>query len=145
MARKNALLRLTSRLIVRRDALRKALNGDLDSFRKFSELSVVGETSMPPSTRPMTELLAARGNREPGARTDRARPSANRCRSLWPVRVLRRQDSEARLNALPYTNSCIDCQRENERAGQSRALSPTPSGGRRFTKSRRGRRERLED
>ena len=43
MARKDALLRLTSRLIARRDALRKALNGDLDSFRKFSELSVVGD------------------------------------------------------------------------------------------------------
>jgi len=27
---------------------------------------------------------------------------------------------EARLNALPYTNSCIDCQRENERTGQIR-------------------------
>src|SRR5205823_4613327 len=26
--------------------------------------------------------------------------------------------AEARLNALPYTNSCIDCQRENERRGQ---------------------------
>ena len=27
--------------------------------------------------------------------------------------------AEARLNALPYTNSCIDCQRENERHGQA--------------------------
>ena len=43
MARKDALLRLTSRLIARRDALRKALNGDLDSFRKFSELNAVGD------------------------------------------------------------------------------------------------------
>ena len=43
MARKDALLRLTARLIARRDALRKALNGDLDSFRKFSELNVVGD------------------------------------------------------------------------------------------------------
>ncbi len=25
--------------------------------------------------------------------------------------------AEARLNALPYTNTCIDCQRENERSG----------------------------
>ena len=25
--------------------------------------------------------------------------------------------AEARLNALPYTNSCIECQRENERNG----------------------------
>jgi DnaK suppressor protein len=27
--------------------------------------------------------------------------------------------AEVRLNALPYTNSCIDCQRENERRGHS--------------------------
>ena len=32
--------------------------------------------------------------------------------------------SEARLNALPYTNSCIDCQRENERHGQAFGRSP---------------------
>jgi DnaK suppressor protein len=25
--------------------------------------------------------------------------------------------AEARLNALPYTNTCIDCQRQNERTG----------------------------
>jgi DnaK suppressor protein len=25
--------------------------------------------------------------------------------------------TEARINALPYTNSCIDCQRDNERSG----------------------------
>src|SRR3974377_215446 len=43
MARKDALLRLTSRLIARRDALRKAINGDLDGFRKFSEGSGVGD------------------------------------------------------------------------------------------------------
>jgi len=30
--------------------------------------------------------------------------------------------SEARLNALPYTNCCIDCARENERHGQSRPM-----------------------
>jgi DnaK suppressor protein len=34
--------------------------------------------------------------------------------------------SEARLNALPYTNSCIDCQRENERTGQSSMLEHDP-------------------
>ncbi len=43
MARKDALLRLTGRLIARRDALRKALSGDLDSFRKFSDLNAVGD------------------------------------------------------------------------------------------------------
>jgi len=32
--------------------------------------------------------------------------------------------AEPRLNALPYTNTCIDCQRDQERAGQSRAMDP---------------------
>jgi len=43
MARKDALLRLTSRLVARRDALRKAINGDLDSFRKFAAVRGVGD------------------------------------------------------------------------------------------------------
>jgi len=43
MARKDALLRLTSRLIARRDALRKAINGDLENYRNFSEVSGVGD------------------------------------------------------------------------------------------------------
>ena len=34
------------------------------------------------------------------------------------------QISAARLNALPYTDSCINCQRENERRGHSRAPDP---------------------
>ena len=32
--------------------------------------------------------------------------------------------SAARLDALPYTDSCINCQRENERQGHSRAPDP---------------------
>ena len=55
MARKDALLRLTSRLIARRDALRKALSGDLDSFRKFATSAASATTSMrrlkPPTTK----------------------------------------------------------------------------------------------
>ena len=38
MARKDALLRLHARLVARRDALRKALNGDQDSFRELAAL-----------------------------------------------------------------------------------------------------------
>src|SRR3954463_12631673 len=43
MARKDALLRLHSRLVTRRDALRKALNGDLDSLREYNSTFVVGD------------------------------------------------------------------------------------------------------
>ncbi len=44
MARKDAMLRLHARLVARRDALRKALNGDLDSFREFAATNDVGDS-----------------------------------------------------------------------------------------------------
>ena len=44
--------------------------------------------------------------------------------------------AEARLNALPYTNSCIDCQRENERFGQTAVSTAESSAGPRSTTSR---------
>ena len=44
MARKDALLRLHSRLITRRDALRKALSGDLDSLREYKSTFDVGDS-----------------------------------------------------------------------------------------------------
>src|SRR5213082_2596684 len=43
MARKDALLRLHSRLVARRDALRKALTGDMEGFRQFAAMDVVGD------------------------------------------------------------------------------------------------------
>jgi DnaK suppressor protein len=109
MARKDALLRLTSRLIARRDALRKALNGDLDSFRKFSELSVVGDN---------VDAAVDSANDEICSLQRIAGGVYGRCEFCGG------KISEARLNALPYTNSCIDCQRENERAGQTRGMEP---------------------
>src|SRR5947207_15918646 len=120
MARKDALLRLTTRLIARRDALRKALNGDLDSFRKFSELSVVGDNvdaAVDSANDEICSQLVEIESRELGQiehalqRIDAG--VYGRCEFCGG------KISEARLNALPYTNSCIDCQRENERNGVS--------------------------
>ena len=54
--------------------------------------------------------------------------------------------AEARLNALPYTNSCIDCQRENERAGQTRApRARVQAVGEGLREAARGRRHRFQD
>jgi DnaK suppressor protein len=125
MARKDALLRLTSRLIARRDALRKALNGDLDSFRRFSELNAVGDNvdaAVDSANDEICSQLVEIESRELGQIEHALQRIAagvyGRCE------FCRGKISEARLNALPYTNSCIDCQRENERAGQTRALEP---------------------
>jgi len=123
MARKDALLRLTSRLIARRDALRKALVGDLESFRKFSELSGVGDNvdaAVDSANDEICSQLVEIESREltqiEHALQRIAAGVYGRCEYCGG------KISEQRLNALPYTNSCIDCQRENERLGQHRGM-----------------------
>src|SRR5262245_163742 len=125
MARKDALLRLTSRLVARRDALRRAIHGDLDSFRKFSAVSGVGDNvdqAVDSANDEISSQLVEIESRELGqiehALQRIAAGAYGRCESCG------RRISAARLNALPYTNSCIDCQRENERRGHSRTLDP---------------------
>jgi DnaK suppressor protein len=123
MAGKDALLRLTARLIARRDALRKTLNDDLDSFRKDSEVSVVGDNvdaAVNLATDEICSQLVELESRELGQIVHALYRIAvgvhGRCESCGG------KISAARLNALPYTNCCIDCQRENEREGYSTAL-----------------------
>ena len=125
MARKDALLRLTSRLMARRDALRKALNGDLDSFRKFSQISGVGDNvdaAVDSANDEICSQLVEIESKELGQIEHALQRNAagvyGRCEYCGG------KISEARLNALPYTSSCIDCQRENERTGQMRGLEP---------------------
>ena len=122
MARKDALLRLTTRLMARRDALRKAISGDLDSFRKFSAVSVGDnvDAAVDSANDEISSQLVEIESRELGQIEHALQRIAagvyGRC-EFCSGKI-----SEARLNALPYTNSCIDCQRENERMGQNRGL-----------------------
>jgi len=126
MDRKLALLRLTARLIARRDALRKTLDDDLDSFRKdSSEVSGVGDNidaAVDSATDEICSQLVELESRELGqvqhALQRIAVGAYGRCESCGG------KISAARLNALPYTNRCIDCQRENERGGHSTLLEP---------------------
>src|SRR5215468_5564493 len=125
MARKDALLRLTSRLVARRDALRKAINGDLDSFQKFSAVAGVGDNvdaAVDSANDEISSQLVEIESRELGQIEHALQRIAagvyGRC-EFCGGRI-----AEARLNALPYTNSCIDCQRENERTGQANLLEP---------------------
>src|SRR3954469_10477417 len=120
MARKDALLRLHSRLVARRDALRKALNGDMESFRKFADLNVVGDNvdaAVDTANDEISSQLVEIESRELGqiehALQRIVEGVYGRCEFCGG------KIAEARLNALPYTNTCIDCQRENERNGQA--------------------------
>jgi DnaK suppressor protein len=118
MARKDALLRLHARLVVRRDALRKALNGDLEGFREFAATTDVGDNvdaAVDTANDEICSQLAEIESRELGQIEHALKRIVDgvygRCEYCGG------KIAEARLNALPYTNSCIDCQRENERNG----------------------------
>jgi DnaK suppressor protein len=120
MARKDALLRLHVRLVTRRDALRKALSGDMDSLRLYNSTFVVGDSvdaAIDSANDEISTQLAELESREL-EQIERAldrigRGVYGRCEFCGE------KVAEARLNALPYTNTCIDCQRENERQGDS--------------------------
>ena len=118
MARKDSLLRLHARLVARRDALRKALNGDQDSFRELAALDVVGDNvdaAVDNANDEISSQLVEIESRELSqiehALKRIVEGSYGRCEFCGG------KIAEARLNALPYTNSCIECQRENERNG----------------------------
>src|ERR1700730_9228872 len=120
MARKDALIRRKSRVLSGREALRKALNGDLDSFRKFGELNGVGDNvdaAVDSANDEICSQLVEIETRELGQIEQALQRIAagvyGRCEFCGG------KIAEPRLNALPYTNTCIDCQRENERNGDA--------------------------
>jgi DnaK suppressor protein len=107
-------------LVARRDALRKALNGDIDSFRELAALDVVGDSvdaAVDTANEEISSQLVEIESRELSQIEHALQRIVDghygRCE------FCNEKIAEARLNALPYTNSCIDCQRENERNGLS--------------------------
>lgn len=118
MARKDALLRLSSRLIARRDALRKALDGDLDSLRELRASHDVGDSvdaAVDSANDEISSQIAEIESRELGQIEHALARIADGQYGL--CEYCGNKIAVARLNALPYTNSCIDCQREQERNG----------------------------
>jgi DnaK suppressor protein len=125
MARRDALLRFRSRLVARRDALRETLSDDLCGFHTVSGASGVGDNvdaAVDAANDEICSQLVEIESRELGqiehALQRIAAGAYGRC-EFCGVKI-----STARLNALPYAVSCIDCQRENERRGHSRTLDP---------------------
>ncbi|MEZ6057787.1 MAG: TraR/DksA family transcriptional regulator [Planctomycetaceae bacterium] len=120
MARQDALLKLHSQLIAQRDELRKLLGVELGSAAA-PELS--GEDSYDSASgdadREVTTQLAVLESREL-AKVERAIQALKEgrygqcegCEKKIPV---------ARLNVLPYTTLCIDCQRKLEEGHHRRA------------------------
>lgn len=122
MARKDAILHMREILIVRRDALRKALAGDLSLLQELREQTAgdVVDFALDSAQHEINSQLAEVESRELASienALERMRTGhfgvCEGCTTKIPM---------ARLNALPYATLCIDCQRDSERSGAESAL-----------------------
>lgn len=119
MSRKDAILNMRQILIKRRDALRKALAGDLSLLREIRAQASgdVVDAALDSAQDEISSQLAEVESRELArieCALERMRNGqfgvCEGCGANIPM---------ARLNALPYATYCIKCQREAERQGAS--------------------------
>ena len=119
MSRKDAILTLRQILMKRRDALRKALAGDLSLLRELNAQTSgdMVDAALDSVQDEISSQLAEVESREL-ARIEYALERMREgqfgicegCGTAIPM---------ARLHALPYATYCIKCQREMERQGAS--------------------------
>jgi DnaK suppressor protein len=117
MTRKDSIIKMRDLLVTRRNALRKALAGDLSLLMQLREQTGgdVVDAALDAAQDEISSQLAEVESRE----------LANIERALVRIRSGNYGDCEfcgekiplARLNALPYATSCIDCQRAAENSG----------------------------
>src|SRR5271156_5034792 len=125
MARRDALLRLHKSLIFQRDELRKRLGGELRDLRSYKSLDSgdAADLAFDSGNEEVSSQLAELESREL-RQIDRSLVRLKQgtygvcegCAKKIPV---------ARLNALPFSTTCISCQREMETNG---FWSGNPSG-----------------
>jgi DnaK suppressor protein len=117
-ARKEAVAQLKAILIRRRDALRKALAGDLSSLKELRQQASgdVMDAAMDSAQDEISSQLAEVESRELShieVALERMREGnygqCDGCDQGIPL---------ARLQALPYATMCIGCQREAEKGGE---------------------------
>ncbi len=117
MTRKEAVGKMRDVLIKRRDALRKALAGDLSGLRKLREQSAgdVVDAALDSAHDEISSQLAEVESRELAHienALERIREGTyGQCQGCGEAIPL------ARLQALPYAVLCINCQQEVEKHG----------------------------
>jgi len=112
MARKDEILRMRDVLVVRRDALRRALAGDLSLLSDLQQQQGSGDVidaALDSAQGEINSQLAEVESRELGSiekaleqMRDGTYGLCEHCNKKIPL---------ARLKALPYATTCIECQR----------------------------------
>jgi DnaK suppressor protein len=113
MSRKEALLRLYNRLLAQRESLRQKIADDLgQTYTPDDGINDLGETAHHVEQCELHSQLAALESRELsqieaaiGKIRDGSYGTCDRCGKAIPI---------ARLQALPFSALCIDCQRRRE-------------------------------
>jgi DnaK suppressor protein len=118
MARSDALLRLHKSLMARRDELRKRLGGELKDLRNYKGSDPTGDsadlafdTGSEEVASQLAELEARELNQVERALARLKQGTYGGCEGC------QRKIPVARLNALPFITTCIQCQREMETYG----------------------------
>lgn len=116
MARNDSIMKMRDLLVKRRDALRKALAGDLSLLKSLRDQNGgdVVDAALDAAQDEISSKLAEVESREL-ASIEMALEKM-RAGSYGACEVCGGKIPLARLNALPYATTCIDCQRANETA-----------------------------
>ena len=116
MARKDSLQNLHAVLLKRRDALRRAIAGDLSLLRELQQSGDVVDAALDTAQDEITSQLAESASRDlVNVETalkrfkDGAYGVCESCEGNIPLQ---------RLQALPFATTCIKCQREAEEGGR---------------------------
>jgi DnaK suppressor protein len=119
MARKDSLQKLRGLLVNRRDALRRALDGDLSMLKSLPEQTGgdLVDAALDSAQDELSSQLAEVESREL-ANIENALDKM-RQGSYGDCEICENKIPLARLNALPYASTCIDCQRAAESGGGS--------------------------
>jgi len=124
MARKDSILKLRDLLVKRRDALRRALAGDLSMLKSLREQiggDVVDEALDAAQDEISSKLAEVESRELANIETALQRMRAG---AYGQCEICEGKIPLARLTALPYATSCIDCQR----AAEESSGAPTYSG-----------------
>ena len=113
MARKDAILNMKEVLIKRRDALRKALAGDLSLLRELQQSGDEVDAALDAAQDELSSKMAEVESRE----LAQIENALERIRegTYGLCEVTGKPIPMARLQALPYATLCIEAQREVER------------------------------
>lgn len=122
MARKESILKMRDLLMKRRDALRRVLAGEVSSLKSLrgQKGGDLVDAALDAVQDEISSKLAEAESRE----LANIEIALERIRSgsYGLCEVCGGKIPLARLNALPYATSCIECQRANENAGGAAIL-----------------------